>query len=638
MRRDLGGRIERSPSPADRKRDPADLRTTTIFVLCTAMSLFHLYTAGIGLLQTPVQRAVHLGFVLILTFLLHPLKGGWGRLDGILILCALAGTGYIALFFEPIVLRGGKALPHEIVLGCLTMLTVLEAGRRALGRTLPLMGLAFLLYCRYGRYAPSIFMHRGYSLERIVQHMYLTTEGIFGVALGVSSTFIFMFILFGAFLSHSGGARLFNNLALSLAGKRPGGPAKMAIVASGLLGTINGSSIANVATTGAFTIPLMKEVGYTPEEAGAIEACASTGGQLMPPIMGAGAFVMSEFLSVPYIRILSAATVPALLYYAGLLTNVHLGARRSGMRGIGGEAPNVGAVLRADGHLLLPLLLIVAMLMSSYTPLKSAFWAIVLMVGVSSLRRHTRMGPGLLARTLADGARSAVGTGVACAVVGFVVGGSSLTALGLTLSDNILDLAGGALPFALILSMGACLLLGMGLPTTANYIVTSTVVAPALVKLGVMPLAAHLFVFYFGIMADISPPICLASFTAAGIAKADATKTGIKALFLALSSFLLPYLFVYRPEILLEAGSPWDSLVAASGALVGVAALAVAVQGWWGRPLGVAMRIAAFILGLACFAPSPTLRIAAALAAAGLGCAVRSEKTSSAWERIRDPK
>ena len=612
---------EDSPSPL---RVPFidKIRTNAAFALCVAMSLFHLYTAGIDLLQTPVQRAVHVGFVLVLVFLLYPLRR-WRWIDVLLALCSIAGTGYIALFSDAIALRGGKVLPYELVLGTLTLIAVLEAGRRVLGRTLPLLGLAFLLYCRYGRYAPSIFMHRGYSLERIVQHLYLTTEGVFGVAVGVSSTFIFLFILFGAFLSSSGGARFFNNLALSLTGRSPGGPAKVAIVASGLLGTINGSSIANVATTGAFTIPLMKKAGYTPEEAGAIEACASTGGQLMPPIMGAGAFVMSEFLNVPYARILSAAIVPALLYYAGLFLNVHLRARRAGLKGLGGDAPGVREVLRDDGHLLLPLLLIVVMLMCAYTPLKAAFWGILVMVGVAGLRRHTRMGPRLVVKTLADGARGAVGTGIACAVVGFVVGGSSLTALGPTLSDNILDLAGGALLPTLFLAMGACLLLGMGLPTTANYIVTSTVVVPALVKMGVPPLSAHMFVFYFGIMADISPPVCLASFTAAGIAGANAASTGTRALLFALTSFLLPYLFIYNPAILMEGGSLLSVLEVSVGAAVGIVTFAAALQGWWRVRLSVPLRAAALVAGALCFVPHGPLRIVGTLASLGLGGAAR---------------
>lgn len=582
-----------------------DARVRAAFVLCAALSLFQMYTAGVALLQTPVQRSIHLGFVLSIVFLLYPLNGGryakWT--DNLCIACSIAGTGYVALFADAIALRGGDALPYEIVLGCVTMAVLLEAGRRVLGRTLPALGGLFLLYCLYGRYAPSIFAHRGYSVKRVVQHMYLTTEGIFGVALGVSSTFIFMFILFGAFLSGGGGARLFNNLALALTGRSPGGPAKVAIVASGLLGTINGSSVANVATTGAFTIPMMKKSGYSAEDAAAVEACASTGGQLMPPIMGAGAFIMSEFLNIPYLEIVKSALIPALLYYGALFLNVHLKARKENLKGAAEGLPQFADVIREDGHLLLPLLLIVVMLMRFYTPLKSAFWAIIAMVAVCALKRHTRMAPAAILRTMADGAQAAIGTAVACAVIGFVVGGSSLTALGLTLSGNIVKMAGGLLLPTLILAMAACFLLGMGLPTTANYIVTSTVVVPALTKLGIPGISAHMFVFYFGIMADISPPVCLASFTAAGIAGGDATRTGIKALLLALGLYLMPYMFIYSPEVLLQQGTLWHTSRAVLSAACGMAALAAAVQGWWFRTLSPLFRGAFLVAGLLCFFP-----------------------------------
>lgn len=595
-----------------------DIREKTAYVLCIAMSLFHLYTAGIGLLQTPVQRAVHLGFVLVLVFLFHPSRSR--TLDALLASAAATGTGYIAVFFRDIAMRGGRILPHEVILGIITIIVVLEAGRRVLGNTLPALGLVFLLYCRFGRYAPSIFMHRGYSVERIVQHMYLTNEGIFGVAVGVSATFIFMFILFGAFLSHSGGARFFNDLALALTGRTPGGPAKMAIFASGLLGTINGSSIANVATTGAFTIPLMKETGYTPEEAGAIEACASTGGQLMPPIMGAGAFIMSEFLNVPYMTIITAALIPALLFYGGLFANVHFRAKAAGLEGLHEGIPHVGDVFRRDGYLLLPIALIIAMLLQAYTPLKAAFWAIIVMVAVSSLRKRTRMGPREIAHTLADGAKNAVSTGTACAVVGFIVGGCSLTALGLTLSDNIIDLAGGALLPTLLLAMSACLLLGMGLPTTANYIVTSTVVVPALIRMGVAGLSAHMFVFYFGIMADITPPVCLASFTAAGIAGGDASKTGLKALSFALTSFFLPYMFIYCPEIMPGNAPLTATAYVTLPAVVGIIAVAAALQGYFIRKLSSTVRAVLFCSATVCFLPF--LRIKLMYSALAVICAL----------------
>ncbi|HCR39068.1 MAG TPA: C4-dicarboxylate ABC transporter permease, partial [Synergistaceae bacterium] len=315
-----------------RYRRPAGFPKIVVSVWLIAMSLFHLYTAGIGLLPTSIHRAVHLTFAIVAVFLLYPGRKGQDKTripwyDWILAATAGVGTGYIVFFFNEIARRGAQVQPHEVWLGVLTIVMVLEAGRRVAGKVLPTLSILFLLYCYFGRYMPYMFMHRGYSINRIIQHMYLTQEGIFGVALGVSSTFVFMFILFGAFLAKSGGARFFNELALAIAGHSPGGPAKVAIVASGLLGTINGSSVANVATTGAFTIPLMKKVGYKPEFAGAVEACASTGGQFMPPIMGAGAFIMSEFLGISYLRIAAAAIIPAVLYYSALFIAVHLRAR-----------------------------------------------------------------------------------------------------------------------------------------------------------------------------------------------------------------------------------------------------------------------------------------------------------------------
>jgi TRAP transporter 4TM/12TM fusion protein len=535
--------------------------------------------------------------------------------DWFLALAAGVGTGYIVFFFNDIARRGAQVQPWEVWLGIMTIILVLEAGRRVVGKVLPTLGILFLLYCYFGRYMPEMFMHKGYSINRIIQHMYLTQEGIFGVALGVSSTFVFMFILFGAFLNRSGGARFFNDLALAVAGHSPGGPAKVAIVASGMLGSINGSSVANVATTGAFTIPLMKQVGYKPEFAGAVEACASTGGQFMPPIMGAGAFIMSEFLGISYLKIAAAAIIPAILYYTALFTAVHIRARRKDLKGLPKETlPNVKNVLAQDGHLLIPLVVIVAMLLYKFTPLAAAFWGIISVVLVSMIRSHTRMNPKTVLKAMEEGARSALGVALACALVGFIVGTSSLTALGLTISNNIIDIAGGRLFLTLLLGMLACLILGMGLPTTANYIVTSTMIAPALIKMGVFPLAAHLFVFYFGIMADLTPPVCLAAFTGAGIAGGNPGSTGLQATRIALVAYLIPYTFIYTPMILLEGVEwlPFSILLVAS--LTGVIALATALQGWMYRNLNTVARVVFMVAGFAAFWPDYRVKSIAAIA------------------------
>ena len=508
---------------------------------------------------------------------------------------ALAGfvvIGYIALFFNEISRRGANPTTYEIWLGIAAILLIIESGRRVVGNILPCLSLLFLGYCYFGNYVPGIFQIRGYSVSRIIQHMYLTPEGIFGLALGVSATFVIVFIIFGAFLSQSGGARLFNELALAVAGGRPGGPAKVAVVASGLLGTISGSSVANVATTGAFTIPLMKKVGYQPYYAGAVEACASTGGQLMPPIMGAGAFIMSEFLGVAYLTIAGAAIIPAFLYYAAIFTNVHIRARKQGLVGLPkDQLPVLRDVMRSDGHLLIPVIVIIVTLLMKYTPLRAGFIGVLSVIIVSALRKNTRMSISSILKALEEGARGALGVAMACALVGFIVGTSSLTSLGLTVSNNVIELAGGKLILTLIMAMCACIVLGMGLPTTANYIVCSTIIAPALVGMNVIPIAAHLFVFYFGIMADLTPPVCLAAFTGAGIAGASPSKTGITATRIAIASFMLPYCFVYNPMLLLQNVVYWELAVLVISAFMGVMMLAAALEGWCFRNLMLPERI-----------------------------------------------
>lgn len=544
------------------------------------MSLFHLYTASFGLLTTNIQRTFHLGFTMVAIFLLYPATKNsptdrFTWFDLFFAGLSLVVNGYLIVYFDAIVRRGAKVTKLEFVFGIMTIVLVLEAGRRVLGNVLPLLASIFLLYCYFGKYAPGLFEHRGYSLERIVQHMYLVPEGIYGVALGVSATYVFLFILFGSFLNESGGAKFFNDLALSLAGRMAGGPAKVAIFASGLLGTINGSSIANTATTGAFTIPLMKKVGYKPHFAGAVEASSSTGGQLMPPVMGAAAFIMTEFLGVSYTSIIKAAILPAILYYFGIFMSVHLTAKKEGLKGLPKEMlPDLKTVMYKMGHLLVPLILVIVLLIKGYTPVFSAFWGTISVLAISYVKKETRMDIKKILKALEFGARSALGVAIACAIVGFIIGTSSLTALGLNISNNLVELAGGNLLLTLVFAMIGCLILGMGLPTTANYIVTSTIIAPALIKLGVLPIAAHFFVFYFGIMADVTPPVCLAAFTGAGIAGADPNKTGFTATKLSIAAYLLPYMFVYSPQLLLQNVNFSSLIILLLTSIIGIIALA----------------------------------------------------------------
>jgi len=603
-----------------RYRNLGGVQGKLVSVWLASMSLFHLYTAGFTAMPIVIQRAIHLTFAIVGVFLLFPAskrssktKTPW--YDWLLAGASAVVIGYIVLFFNDIARRGADPRPHEVWLGVAAILLVLEAGRRVAGNVLPVLAILFLSYCRFGRYVPGMFQIRGYSIERIVQHMYLTPEGIFGVALGVSATFVIVFIIFGAFLSKSGGARFFNDLALALAGGSPGGPAKVAVVASGLLGTINGSSVANVATTGTFTIPLMKRVGYSPEYAGAVEACASTGGQIMPPIMGAGAFIMSEFLGISYLSIAFAGIIPALLYYCAIFANVHILARHKGLLGLPkSELPQWQKVMLNDGHLLIPVIVIIVTLLMRYTPLKAGFTGVVSVVAVSMLRKHTRMSPRDLWDALVDGARGGLGVALACALVGFVVGTSSLTSLGLNLSNNIIEISGGKLLPTLVMAMVACLVLGMGLPTTANYIVCSTIIAPALIVMGVLPLAAHLFVFYFGIMADLTPPVCLAAFTGAGIAGGSPAKTGITATRIALPSYILPYCFVYNTMILMQGVVYHELAILVISALLGVVSLAGSFEGWMYRELKPHERALFMIVALAAIHPDLILSVAATAA------------------------
>lgn len=600
-----------------RYRRLSGLPAKFLTVWLVAMAAFHLYTASLGVLPIAIIRAVHLTFAIVAVFILYPAtrKGSKTSVpwyDWLLATASCGVIGYIVVMFNDITRRGALPLPYEIYLGAAAVILILEGGRRIVGNVLPILSSLFLFYCYFGQVMPGMFMHRGYSLSRIVQHMYLTPEGIFGVALGVSATFVVMFIIFGAFLGKSGGARFFNELALAIAGSSPGGPAKVAVVASGLLGTINGSSVANVATTGTFTIPLMKRVGYKPEYAGAVEACASTGGQLMPPIMGAGAFIMSEFLGISYLRIAAAAIIPAILYYSAIFVNVHIRARKRNLRGLSrDELPVIKEVMKKDGHLLIPIGVVIATLLMKYTPVAAAFFGVVSVVVVSQFRSHTRMGFKSIIEAMEEGARGALGVALACALVGFVVGTSSLTSLGLTISNNIIELSGGKLFPTLVMAMVASLVLGMGLPTTANYIVCSTIVAPALIGMNVLPLAAHMFVFYFGIMADLTPPVCLAAFTGAGIAGAQPGKTGITATKIALVAYFIPYSFVYTPMVLLQNPSLLHLAVLVGSSFLGIVSLAGSLEGWMFRELRPFERLVMLPLAIATFMPQVLVNLVA---------------------------
>ena len=571
-----------------------------VALLAVAMSCFHFYTSGFGLLLAQMQGAVHLAFTLALVFLLYPANSKQSKTSGIPFYdYILAGLGvasslYLVFFFNDLVMRAGLPTTTDLVMGFILIATLLEATRRISNPILPCLAIAALLYCYFGRYMPQMLAHRGFSVARIVNHMYLGTEGIFGTPLEVSSTFVFMFILFGAVLEKTGLGRFIIDLSMAIAGWSTGGPAKVAVVSSGLMGTVSGSSVANVCTTGMFTIPLMKSVGYQPYFAGAVEAVASTGGQIMPPVMGAGAFIMAQFLGVPYIQVAIAAIVPALLYYFAVMVQVHFEACRLGLKGIPwSQLPPIWPLLKSKGFLLIPLVAIIYFLLAGYTPLKAAFNGILVSFVLSWLNKETRLTPDRIFQAFEAGARGAIGVACACATVGMVVGMGTLTGLALRIAGAIVAAAGGSKILTLIFTMCASIVLGTGLPTTANFIVTSTMAAPALFQLGVPPMAAYMFVFYFGIAADLTPPVALAAYAGAGIAGADPMKTGVTAFKLALAGFLVPYIYVYSPMLLFIDVVPLEMIQAICTALIGVFLLAMFTIGYFKAPLAWYMRLLA---------------------------------------------
>ncbi|HZG72420.1 MAG TPA: TRAP transporter permease [Chondromyces sp.] len=583
-----------------------------VFIALLAFSLFHLYTAIFGMLTAQLQRSIHLGFALALIFLLFParkkLNGQKQKVawyDLILAILSVVVGAYWPFMIDEIVMKAGRLTELDFYIGLLAILLVLEATRRAVGLPITIIAVLFLAYALYGPYMPGFLAHRGLDLERLVQTMFFTTEGILGTPLGVSATFIFLFLLFGSFLIKTGVGQYFNDLAAVIAGKRVGGPAKVAIFSSALQGTISGSSVANVVTSGAFTIPMMKKLGYKKEFAGAVEAAASTGGQLMPPIMGAAAFLMVEFIGggITYWDIAKAAAIPALLYFTGIWIMTHFEAKRIGLRGLKKEEmPNRKEVLKKI-YLLLPILAVVILLMSGMSVVRAALWSILITILASAVRKETRIGFRGFIDALVDGARSALGVAAATAAAGIIVGVVTKTGLGLKMANGLIDLAGGYLIPTLMLTMVAALILGMGSPTTANYVITSTIAAPAIILLGVPDLPAHLFVFYFGIIADITPPVALAAFAAAGVSGGEPIKTGFYSARLAIAAFIIPYIFVLSPELLMI-DTTWYYLIwVVFTALAGMMAIGAGVIGYWIRGLNWMERVIGIIGGLCLIYP-----------------------------------
>ena len=593
-------------------RRPGGLIAVITSIIAISMSLFHFYTGGFGLWLALKQRVLHLAFALALVFLVYPTtKKGFGSdkskvpfIDIILAILGSASCLYLIIFYKELVFRAGLPNNLDLIMGAITILLVLEATRRAIGPELPIVVIVFLLYAYFGPYMPGYFAHRGFSLKRIIEHLYMQTEGIFGIPLGVSSSFVFLFILFGAVLNKTGMGKFFIDLSLALAGHTTGGPAKVAVIASGLMGSVSGSSVANVVTTGSFTIPLMKSIGYKKDFAGAVEAAASTGGQIMPPVMGAAAFVMSEFLQTPYVKIAIAAIIPAIIYYVAVMITVHLEACKNNLRGLPKDRlPRAGQILKEKGHLIAPLLALVYLLVRGFTPLFSSFWAIVLSFAASMIKKETRLDLKGFLGAFEDGARGALGVAASCASAGMVVGVVTLTGFGLKIASSIVSLGRGNVLLTLFFTMIASIILGMGLPTTAKYIVLAIMAAPALIRLGVVPLAAHMFILYFGVIADLTPPVALAAYAGAGIAGGNTMRTGFNAVRLAVAGFIIPFIFAINPDLMALGGFTFHTVQLMFTSTAGVLSLGAATTGFLLVKTQLYERVLLFICAIMLISP-----------------------------------
>lgn len=567
------------------------------FIMCILVSCYHLYCAAFGSPLVLVHRSIHVAMMLAMTFIMYPMcsKSDHAKpsiLDWIFVVLSFAAPIYMATDYLGIVERAGNANSMDMYMATLLVVLVLEASRRVSGNTLSVLSIVFIVYGLYGRSMPSLFMHRGYDWLSLSNHFFANTEGIYGTSVDVAASYIFLFILFGCVMQKCGMGQFFNDIALALAGHTKGGPAKVSVIASGFLGSINGSAVANVVTTGAFTIPLMKKTGYSKEFAGAVESAASVGGQLLPPIMGAAAFIMAEMLSVKYSQIIVWAAIPALLYYLGIIIQVQLRASKDGLKGLPkDQLPKAGEVMKKQGHLLLPVIFLLYMLFfSGTTVIYSAVLTIVVTIVVSMFRKETRMSVNDFIDALALGAKQTVSVAIACACVGIIIGVSSKTGFGLTMANTIISLGDTSLLFTLIFTMITCMILGMGLPSIPAYIITASIAAPALAKLGIAPGAAHMFSFYYAMFANLTPPVALASFAAAGLSGGDPMKTGVASVKLAIAGFIVPFMFVYSPQLMLINTTMIEGLWVTVTACIGVFLIAVGFEGYFLAPVAMWLR------------------------------------------------
>ncbi len=580
----------------------------SVFYIALAASIFHIYLMFTGVLESFKMRAIHLAFLMPLAFLVYPLrkkssKNIFSVIDFTLFIVSISALLYLSMIeYDRFLSRWAYVDPLtalDIVAGVVLIICVLEATRRVIGSALAIIAVAALLYGLFGENLPGILAHSGFSFTRTIDHLVFTTEGIFGIPLGASATFIFLFVLFGEFLVRSGGGQFFIDLAYSIAGKSKGGPAKMSIFSSALMGTVSGSAVGNVASTGVYTIPLMRKVGYTRAFSGAVEATASTGGQILPPVMGAAAFIIAEYLGMPYIEVAAAALIPALLFFLGVLCMVHFQAGKMNLSGLPKEElPKLKEVLLKQGHLSIPLIVILVVLFNGFTPYLAAGYALISVVIVSAFQAATRMSIKDIIYALSKGAQSSILIAVTCACAGIVVGIASQTGIGSRFSSIVIHLSQDILLLALPLVMIASIILGMGIPTTAAYIMVSAIAVPALVELNVLPLAAHLFALYFAVVSVITPPVAMGAFAASAIAGSKPMYTGLLSMKIGAAAYVVPYLFVFNNELLLI-GSNFSIAFNIITAMIGIVAMAASLSGYFMTHVNVNERVLLIVISLA---------------------------------------
>jgi TRAP transporter 4TM/12TM fusion protein len=639
------------------ERELKGIYAIIVSIIAIVFSSFHIINGSFtGLLQHDIVKSIHLAFAVGLSFLIFPLRKKVAKdtskipvIDFVLAAIGFYVAFYLAMNYGEIVFKAATGYRiFDFIIASLAIVFVLEATRRVVNPALVVVALIFIIYAKYGAGLPGALSHPNYTWKEIIEHLYYTKEGIFGTPIAVSSSFVVLFIIFGAFLEKSGAGRFFIDLAYSITGWMVGGPAKAAVVSSAMMGTISGSSVANTVTTGAFTIPLMKRVGYKPEFAGAVEPAASTGGQIMPPIMGAAAFIMAEFVGMPYINIVYAAIIPAFLYFFGVFSAVDFEARKENLRGVPrSELPHPLTVLKNGWFYLVPLFIIIYMLVNGYTPILAAVYSIYSVIIIMifepilknrSLPPEKRMNSkqilalivSRILGALEHGGRSAVTVAMACASAGIIVGVVTLTGLGFKIAASAIILSQGYLLIILIITMFVSLVLGMGVPTTANYIITSTIAAPAIITfmaqgygmtvrdfLDAYPelvLPAHMFVFYFGVAADLTPPVALAAYAGSAIAGSDPWKTGINAVKIGIGKYLVPYLFIFSPALLLigvnSSGDVVNLLLLLVTIMIGIMAINAATIGSVIKELSKLQRLLSLVSGILLLSPEPVMKLA----------------------------